>query len=795
MKKILLKFSLALLLIMISGNHDAFSQWSQNWKWSMGNPTGDDIRSIQMISETEWIGLGFNGSIIKTTNGGINWISRSDVSNYTGYNPPRIRDGWFFDGNNGFATGDQNLNGLISRTSNGGQNWSNVILPSTTITSIYFLNNSTGYAVGNYLSSAFKTTNGGANWSAMAMGGTDQFQDIYALDANNIYAVGGKNFYKSTDGGTVWTNIPTSANFDTHFSVEFKDANTGFIGGDAGSFYFTSDGGSSWISRPAPATDQLMKDIQFNDPEIFLVGDKNNVYRSTDYGLNWSSLNFTSSAPPDNITNSMYSIDKIGNTIVISGFTGLIYKSTDDGNTWSTISSSKHNNYLSGIYANSASGKIWVIGDAGPNSVLYSSDFGSTWSTNFGGAQTENFRDIDFLNDNTGYICGEGGSIIKTTNSGQNWTSIPSLTPQAANSIAAVDENVVIAGCNNGVYLRSTNSGQSFSLINAGLSFQDFSFIDNNTGWSVAGRYILKTTDKGGTWALQFTHTTQLLRIDMVNSITGFACGWSGSLFKTTNGGVNWNQLASQIPNNLTGLDFADANTGFVVSGGGFAVPGSAMRTTNGGASWQIINAGTNPLFCVKAVHSDTAIAVGYANIVKYMAPASSFKMDLTMNFELCPNQDTLTVELRSSVSPYNLIESRKGLGGQGVPGLFNFYSVSNGTPYDIAVKHRNSITTWSSAPVSFSGFAMNYDFTTAASQAYGDNLKNSNSLWSFYQGDVNQDGEISLADVLLIYNSASSYESGPYLVTDLNCDPFTDLSDIIPAFNNSSAFISVQNP
>ncbi|MEZ4688914.1 MAG: hypothetical protein R3A12_01530 [Ignavibacteria bacterium] len=26
----------------------------------------------------------------------------------------------------------------------------------------------------------------------MAMGGTDQFQDIFALDANNIYAVGGK---------------------------------------------------------------------------------------------------------------------------------------------------------------------------------------------------------------------------------------------------------------------------------------------------------------------------------------------------------------------------------------------------------------------------------------------------------------------------------------------------------------------------------------------------------------------------------------------------------------------------
>ncbi|MEZ4688915.1 MAG: YCF48-related protein [Ignavibacteria bacterium] len=76
-------------------------------------------------------------------------------------------------------------------------------------------------------------------------------------------------------------------NYASHFSVYFKDANTGFIGGDAGSFYFTSDGGSTWASRPAPATDQLMKDIQFNDPELFMVGDKNNLYRTTDYGLNW----------------------------------------------------------------------------------------------------------------------------------------------------------------------------------------------------------------------------------------------------------------------------------------------------------------------------------------------------------------------------------------------------------------------------------------------------------------------------------------------------------------------------
>ncbi|MBK8553129.1 MAG: hypothetical protein IPL53_19545 [Ignavibacteria bacterium] len=103
------------------------------------------------------------------------------------------------------------------------------------------------------------------------------------------------------------------------------------------------------------------------------------------------------------------------------------------------------------------------------------------------------------------------------------------------------------------------------------------------------------------------------------------------------------------------------------------------------------------------------------------------------MNFELS-SVDTVTVELRSNVAPYNLIESKKGLGGQGVPKLFSFTTVSNGTPYFIALKHRNMISTWSSGPVSFNNNTLIYDFTSAASQAYGSNTKNAGGLWSFYQ-------------------------------------------------------------
>ena len=798
MKIFFLKICIAVIMVFMFGNHYLFSQWSSNWKWSSGKPWSDESRFIKMISENEYIGFGFNAGMIKTTDGGNTWTTRGDVSGYTGYDPPHIRDGWFFDSNNGYAVGDQGFSsGVISKTTNGGVNWTTSVIPSTSITSVYFLNNNTGYAVGSYQPSAYRTTNGGLNWTTMTMGGTDQLQDVFALDANNIFAVGGKNLYKSTDGGTSWTNSETSVPYVSHFSVYFKNASTGFIGGDAGGFQVTTDGGLTWATRNTPATDNLIKDLQFNDPEILAVGDDENLYKSTDYGITWSSMNFKSSAPA-NVKGSMSAIDKFNNTIVISGSFGLIYKSTDNGNSWSSLTVSLHDSYLQGLYVSSMSGKMWAVGLAAPNSVLYSSNGGSDWSNNFGGAKHGNYRAVEFLNENTGYICGEGGTILRTSNSGQSWDSIPSQTIQAANCISIPDNNTVLIGCNSGLLYRSTNSGLNFSLLTIGINtvqFNDISFINGNTGWATMSNSILKTTNNGLNWTSQFSHTTTLLSIDMVDQYTGYACGYAGSLFKTTNGGVNWIQKPSQIPYNLTSIDFVNVNSGFAVSGGGFSAPGCAMKTSNGGASWQIVNPGGSQLFNIKVLHPDSAVAVGIASIFKYSAPSNFHNLTLTMNFEACPVKDTVTVELRSATLPYNIIDTKKGIAGQGTPSVFAFTAVSNGLPYVISVRHRNAITTWGSGVVAFSSNSSNYNFTSANSQSYGNNMVNSGGLWSFYQGDVNQDEIIDAFDVSVIENDVAISKTGSYLTTDLNFDEIVDASDLSVVDNNSGVSIQVIRP
>src|SRR5207248_3019450 len=69
---------------------------------------------------------------------------------------------------------------------------------------------------------------------------------------------------------------------------------------------------------------------------------------------------------------------------------------------------------------------------------------------------------------------------------------------------------------------------------------------------------------------------------------------------------------------------------------------------------------------------------------------------------------------------------------------------------YYIVITHRSTIQTWSSAPYAFAPTGNSYNFTTAASQAYGSNQKQVDSApnyYALYSGDINQDQNVDLID------------------------------------------------
>jgi len=163
----------------------------------------------------------------------------------------------------------------------------------------------------------------------------------------------------------------------------------------------------------------------------------------------------------------------------------------------------------------------------------------------------------------------------------------------------------------------------------------------------------------------------------------------------------------------------------------------------------------------------------------------------LTYNGSIVP--DTFKVYLRNSFSPYSVIDSTATYND-----YESWYVFNNASPglYYIEVNQRNSINTWSKLPQSFTAGLpyKNYNFTTAATQAYGNNLILIGSNYCFYSGDVNKDNNINLTDVLLVYNAATIFQTG-YVVTDVTGNNIVDLTDLLITYNNSTKFIIEQRP
>lgn len=152
---------------------------------------------------------------------------------------------------------------------------------------------------------------------------------------------------------------------------------------------------------------------------------------------------------------------------------------------------------------------------------------------------------------------------------------------------------------------------------------------------------------------------------------------------------------------------------------------------------------------------------------------------------------DLITVELRENTSPYNVAST-----------FTNQYLLTNGNcvidipasyadNYYIVVKHRNSIETWSNNPISFAINSINYNFTDAASKAFGNNMNQvANGVYAIYVGDVNQDGLVDGSDMSDTETSNNNFETG-YLVTDVNGDGLVDGSDMSIVETSNNNFVS----
>jgi len=171
-----------------------------------------------------------------------------------------------------------------------------------------------------------------------------------------------------------------------------------------------------------------------------------------------------------------------------------------------------------------------------------------------------------YINSQVGFVAGDNGAMLKTTDGSLTWTTIAVPTEAADKHIRGIR------------------------------------FLNAQTGYAVGGafgdepsRIIMKTVNGGADWEVQVNGPGEGLRdVSFPNASTGIAVGDVGTVLRTTDGGANWAPVS--IPSQVSERDFQsvtmlNASVGLIMGG---SMDGDQMqtilRTSDGGANWTVIH-------------------------------------------------------------------------------------------------------------------------------------------------------------------------------------------------------------
>ncbi len=311
------------------------------------------------------------------------------------------------------------------------------------LNAVSFIDDNNGFAVGDS-GTILYTNNGGVTWIQQNSGTTLSLNDICVANSNNVWIVGGTEYGNdspvilySSDSGISWNIQLGVPSLDSMWlkSVYFTDINTGWIVGTGMNYDWayetvilkTINGGTNWISQSSPVTSTIMRmdDIYFNDANVgfMLMGGGNiggffgRFYKSTDGGDNWIEQIVSDGTWYHSISFS----DQQNGILVSEGYGmfgngGRVFHTTDGGINWIEMTGVGYS-LISVAYPDL--NQVWAVGlvswtDEG--TIFYSSDSGITWSTQ--GVFSDSLNSVYFINPSTGWIVGDNGTILHTTNGG-----------------------------------------------------------------------------------------------------------------------------------------------------------------------------------------------------------------------------------------------------------------------------------------------------------------------------------------------------------------------------------------
>jgi photosystem II stability/assembly factor-like uncharacterized protein len=492
---------------------------------------------------------------------------------------------------------------------------------------------------------------------------------VNPANSSELVACGVSGMYHSTNAGTSWTKTVDSLFWDVQMdpvTTSTLYAATGWVAteNDGGAaIYKSTNFGATWtlLNTGIPVRDSVQRiriGVAPSDHNYIyaiatdVAGGLYGIYKSTNAGVSWTYIN-----PGVNIlewddgTNAggqgSYDLgflinrtDK--NKLYVGGVN--IWGSADGGNTWNPAShwTLQYGPTLHGdihfIDRQSLTGNIFVCSDGGVYSTTdivtetwAAANGGTPWPTVWtklgNGIQVTSFYRISSTKNAAGHLIGGAQDNASFYFDGSAWNTIIGGDGMD-NYLDPLDTNFLIGSSQYGNFNYSTDGGQSSNWMNANINSENAEWTSpiiadyNNPGRLYCGfTNVSKSTDNGMNWTAissfpvgAYDNEISAMAVSNTNANTMYVTkrvryeyGINGSVYKTTNGGGNWTNVTTGLPDTLyyTSVEISatDPNTAYVTLAG-FSAGQKIYRTTNGGGSWTNIsyNLPNIPANCIKYI-------------------------------------------------------------------------------------------------------------------------------------------------------------------------------------------------
>ncbi len=275
----------------------------------------------------------------------------------------------------------------------------------------------------------------------------------------------------------------------------------------------------------------------------------------------------------------------------------VFYSSVTVFGQWSAATSGTTNNLNGGYLLDSGVG--FVVGDAG--TILKTTDAGMTWSPLTSGT-TNALYDVYFFDATQGVVVGEQGLILRTTDGGAGWQGVTSGVKDTLRSVSFSGVNGISGGDSQDI-VYSTDAGASWQISQSGFfggGFPGAQMLSATVGFVAGQNSIFQSllgasTDGGATWAFQPFYFdknegggTDVFFFDQnTGVVSGTVFDGRGAIARTTDAGVSWSTLF--FDQAIQGIDFPQPTSGFAVGAGG-----RISHNTDAGITWTDQSSGTS---------------------------------------------------------------------------------------------------------------------------------------------------------------------------------------------------------